>query len=59
MALQPKHLTNGQRNSILQALLARSDGKMKLNYGPVKAAACDFATTRQKISGKGIGCDSG
>ena len=40
-----KHLSNSERNAILQSLLTKSDGARKLNYGAVSAVAKEFNTT--------------
>lgn len=46
-----KHLSNAERNAVLQALLARSDGAKNLNHGAVNAVAKQFGRSRQCISG--------
>ena len=42
-----KHLTDDERNVVLQALLVRSDGCQNLNFGAIAAVAKEFSTTRQ------------
>ena len=44
-----KHLSNSQRNQILQSLLSKSDGA-NLNYGAVSFVAKEFGVTRQTVS---------
>ena len=46
-----KHLSNDERNAVLQALLARSDGNRNLNFGAINAVAKDFGRSRQCIAG--------